>query len=251
VNALRAADYQMFAAALCDADAPVPEGLASPAGTDLADRFAVYRNNVHVSLVESLAASFPITRAHVGEEFFRAMARVHVQAAKPSSARLTLHGEDFPGFISSFEPAASLPWLPDLARLERAWSQSWAAADAPALPITALRTRRPEDLPQVCVCVHPAARLVRSAWPVADLWEAHQAPDANLSTIEWTAQNVLLCRPHADVLLRRVDDAAAGFIAALIAGDTIESAASLVPALDAGSLLQTLFEDGFILEIRS
>lgn len=248
---MRADEYRVFAAALCDADAPVPEGLASPAGTELADRFAVYRNNVHVSLVESLAAGFPATRAHVGEDFFAAMARAHVQEAKPASALLTLHGEDFPGFIAGFAPAASLPWLPDLARLEHAWSQSWAAADAPALPITALRTLRPEDLLQACVRIHPAARLVRSSWPVADLWEAHQGPDADLSGIDWTGQNVLLCRPHADVLLRRVDEAAATFIAALIAGDTIETAAALSPALDAGSLLQTLFEDGFILEIRS
>lgn len=250
MNALHAADYQRFAAALCDAQAALPEGLTSPAGTDLADRFAVYRNNVNVSLVESLCASYPVTRAHVGEEFFHAMARAHVQQRKPSSALLTLHGEDFPGFIAGFEPAASLPWLPDLARLERAWSQSWAAADAPALPLTALRDRRADELLQACIRVHPAVRLVRSAWPVAALWEAHQGPDADLAGIEWASQNVLLCRPHADVLLRRVDDAAADFIAALIAGDNLESAAALAPALDAGALLHRLFEDGFIVEIR-
>lgn len=248
---MRTADYQSFAAALCDADAPLPDGLLCPAGTDLSDRFAVYRTNVHVSLVDSLAASFAVTRAHVGEEFFHAMARTHVQQSKPSSALLSIHGEDLPDFIATFGPAASLPWLPDLARLERAWSQCWAAADAPALPITALRECRADELLQVCVYPHPAVRLVRSAWPVATLWEAHQVAGADLSGIEWTPQNVLLCRPHADVLLRRVDDAAADFIAALIAGDTIESAAALAPALDAGLLLQTLIEDGFILEIRS
>lgn len=248
---MRSAEYPVFASALCDADAALPEGLASPAGTDLSDRFAVYRNNVHVSLVESLAAGFPITRAHVGEDFFRAMARAHVQRSKPRSAQLLHHGEDFPDFIRTFGPAASLPWLPDLASLERAWSQSWAAADAPALPITALRERRADELLQMRVCVHPAVRLLRSAWPVADLWEAHQGPDADLSTLEWSSQNVLLCRPHAEVLLRRVNDEAADFIAALLAGDSIESAAARAPALDAGSLLQSLFEDGFILEIRS
>lgn len=248
---MRVADYRTFAAALCDADAALPDGLRSPAGTDLADRFAVYRNNVHVSLVESLAARFPITRAQVGEEFFRAMARAHVQQCKPSHPLLTFYGEDFPDFIAGFAPAALLPWLPDLARLERAWSESWAAADAPALPITALRAHRPDELLQVRVCVHPAVRLVRSSWPVADLWEAHQGPDPDLSAIDWTSQHVLLCRPHADVLLRRVDGPACDFIAALIAGDTIETAAALAPGLDPGRLLRDLFEDGFILEIRS
>jgi hypothetical protein len=248
---MRTADYHDFAAALCDADTAIPNGLRSPAGTDLADRFAVYRNNVHVSLVDSIAARFPIALAQVGEDFFRAMARAFVQQSKPSTAVLTFYGDDFPDFIATFEPAASLAWLPDLARLESAWSQCWAAADAPALPITALRIRNADELLQVCVYVHPAARLVRSAWPVADLWDAHQSALPDLSTLEWRPQNVLLCRPQADVLMLPVDDAAATFIAALIAGDTIEAAAALSPGLDAGALLRILFDAGFILEIRT
>jgi hypothetical protein len=247
---MHSAELTRFANALCDADAALPDGLTSPAGTCLEDRFNVYRNNVHVSLVESLAAGFPITRAHVGEDFFRAMARAHVQQSKPGSPQLLLHGEAFPEFVQSFEPAAALPWLPDLARLEQAWSQSWAAADAAALPITALGQRHADELLQMRVQAHPAARLVRSAWPVADLWEAHQGSEADLSALEWTAQNVLLCRPHADVLLQRLNDDAADFIAALMTGETIESAAAHAPGLDAGSLLHSLFEDGFILEIH-
>lgn len=43
---------ERFARALCDADAPLPDGLCAPGHATLADRFAVYRNNVHVSLVE-------------------------------------------------------------------------------------------------------------------------------------------------------------------------------------------------------
>lgn len=246
---MRADEYRVFAAAICDADAPVPEGLASPAGTELADRFAVYRNNVHVSLVESLAAGFPATRAHVGEDFFAAMARAHVQEAKPASALLTLHGEDFPGFIAGFAPAASLPWLPDLARLEHAWSQSWAAADAPALPITALRTLRPEDLLQACVRVHPAARLVRSSWPVADLWEARAR--MRIFPASTGQGRTCCCAGHMPMCccgawMRRLPPSSRRSSRA-----THETAAALSPALDAGSLLQTLFEDGFILEIRS
>jgi len=248
---MRAADYHSFAAALCEADTAIPQGVRAPAGTDLSDRFAVYRNNVHVSLVDSIAARFAITLAQVGDEFFRAMARAYVQQCKPATAELTSYGDDFPDFIATFGPAASLAWLPDLARLERAWSQSWAAADAPALPVTALRTRAADELLQVCVYVHPAARLVKSAWPVADLWDAHQSARPDLSTLEWRPQNVLLCRPQAEVLMLRVDDAAADFIEALIAGDTIEAAAALAPGLDAGALLQILFDAGFILEIRT
>jgi hypothetical protein len=248
---MHSADYQRFAAALCDADAALPAFIRAPAAASLADRFAVYRNNVHVSLVDSLAHSFPIAHAHVGDEFFRAMAREYVQDHKPQSPLLTFYGKDFPDFIAAFEPAHALPWLPDLARLEQAWSDCWAAADMPALPITTLRSLGAEELAQSRLIAHPAARLVRSAWPVADLWQAHQCAQPDLTTLEWRPQNVLLTRPHAQVLLHPMDDTAATFTAALLEGATIETAAASAQGFDAGALLRQLFDDGSIVEIRS
>ena len=49
-----------FVAALRDPTRP-------PAITDDARRFAVYRNNVYVSLVDALVAGFPKTHEHVGD----------------------------------------------------------------------------------------------------------------------------------------------------------------------------------------
>lgn len=65
-----------FAAALLNPDLPCPGGLSTWNGSAPATRFAVYRNNVTVSLVDALADTFPVLQALVGEEFFRAMARV-------------------------------------------------------------------------------------------------------------------------------------------------------------------------------
>mgnify|MGYP001390820627 CR=1 FL=1 len=43
-----------FAAALLDAERAVPSGLVAWNGSDPARRFAIYRNNVVVSLVDAL-----------------------------------------------------------------------------------------------------------------------------------------------------------------------------------------------------
>lgn len=248
---MHTADYERFAQALCDADAALPAGLRAPSGAALLDRFAVYRNNVHVSLVDAMAEGFPAVRAQVGDEFFRAMARVYVQQHKPSTPLLTGYGDHFPAFIAAFEPAATLPWLPDLARLEFAWSQCWAAADAAALPLAALRTRRADDLVKCRFTAHPATRLVRSAWPVARLWEAHQQPDPDLGDLDWQPQNVLLTRPQVEVLLHPMDDAAADFTEALLQGLTVEGAAVRAPQIDAGAMLGSLLDDGTFLEIHN
>ena len=91
-----------FAAALLDRSKPVPEGIRSRPRR----RFAVYRNNVHVSLIEALATRFPVCRALTGDEFFRAMARDFVTARPPRSPVLMTYGDDFGDFIDGFAPAA-------------------------------------------------------------------------------------------------------------------------------------------------
>jgi len=241
---VRLADYEGFIAALCDAGLEVPANLHAPTGASLADRFAVYRNNVHVSLVDCLAESYPVVRAQVGEDFFRAMARAFVQEHKPVAPLLTQYGEGFADFIAAFAPAAELPWLPDIARLEHTWRECWAAPDARALNLSTLRHAGPDVLARSRLRRHPAARLLRSAWPVATLWEAHQQAQPELSSLEWRRESVLVSRPHAEVLLTRLDEDAADFTAALLDGNTIEAASAIAPRLDPGAVLGQLLAAG-------
>jgi hypothetical protein len=65
-------EYMQFAGALVNPQAELPAGIAAPPGV-LAERFAVYRNNVFAGLIEALSGRFAITNMVVGDEFFRAM----------------------------------------------------------------------------------------------------------------------------------------------------------------------------------
>ena len=69
----------------------------------------------------------------VGADFFQAMARAYALAEPPSSPVLMDYGVSFADFIAGFAPAASLPYLPDVARIERAWREAYHAADAEPL----------------------------------------------------------------------------------------------------------------------
>lgn len=250
---MRAAEYARFAAALCNADAAVPAGCAAPPGADLADRFAVYRNNVHISLIEALGERFDVVRRLVGEEFFRAMARAYVLRHKPVSAVLHEYGDGFPAFIAGFEPAAALPYLADVAALECAWSQSWAAADEAALEITALAGLDVRQLARARLRAHAAARLIRSAWPVADIWQAHQHGEPDLSGLAWRPQDVLITRPQGEVLLHVLPAAVTGFVAGLLRGLDVEAAAAAaaLPAQDTGAAFGQLFEFGLVTELQT
>ena len=168
-----------FAHALLRPDASCPAGLKTWNGSDPAKRFAVYRNNVVVSLVDALADSFPVVQALVGEDFFRAMAAEFARGNPPRSPVLAWYGAGFADFVEGFPPAAGLPYLADVARLEWLRVEAWHAADADPLPLAEIGALLADEtaLPTLRLALHPSLRVLRSAHPVVSLWAAHQAED--------------------------------------------------------------------------
>lgn len=139
-----------FTAGLLDPDRAPPDSVSGPNGKAAIKRYAVYRNNVTASLIDALAASFPATLRITGPDFFRAMARFHIRETPPTSPLLFEYGRDFPDFIERYEHAQSMPWLADVARIERAWLDAYHAADAEALSAEALASILARGLPTPC-----------------------------------------------------------------------------------------------------
>ncbi len=251
---MQQAEFHAFARALIDSGAAIPAGVSAATEALLQDRFAIHRNNVHVSLAEALADNFPVTQALVGSEFFHAMARSYVQDHKPAHAQLHEYGLTLPEFISAFSPARDLPYLADVARLEIAWRQCWAAAEASALPLAATTAYPATSLLRAKVATHPATRLLRSPWPVGSIWQAHQTPNPDLSGLEWQPECVLVTRPDADIKLHRLPMEMAAFADALLMQHMdVEHAATTAltafPDFDVGGALGALLDWGTITEI--
>ncbi|MCI4664465.1 MAG: DNA-binding domain-containing protein [Neomegalonema sp.] len=158
-----------FTAALLDPNAQAPSAIAS--GQER--RFAVYRNNVIVSLVEALAAAYPAVQALVGEAFFNAAAGLFVRSHPPSSPLMIYYGEGFAEWLERFEPAANLPYLPDVARLERLVLEARNAADAEPLSqqgFAQIAERAgAEGLGGLRFAPHPATRALASAYPIVSI----------------------------------------------------------------------------------
>ena len=174
---------QTFSTALLDLQQPCPTGVFSPNGGDLASRFAVYRNNLQSGLINALASSYPVVAQLVGRAFFQAMAQAFIQRTLPTSPIMSDYGSDFADFIQGFEPAASVPYLADMARLERLCVEAYHAADAPPLDrqilIDALSD--PASLAQLRLALHPGLATLTSPYAVATLWIAHQRLPVSLS----------------------------------------------------------------------
>lgn len=221
-----------FAAALLDAGRPLPVGLTSHSSTWPTSRFAVYRNNVVFGLVRALRTRFPVVERIVGEEFFAGMARIFVAAHPPRSPLLMRYGDDFADFISDFAPAAELAYLPDVARLEAARTRAYHAADAERLDASILQKLVVSALPQLRVLLHPSVEILRSRHPIVTIW-AMNSGEAGLGAIdENEAQDALVMRADADVLVRLLPPGGAAFLGALANRSTLGEAAQLAASED-------------------
>jgi hypothetical protein len=221
-----------FFLALLDRTREVPPGIRA-AGRDRPERrFNVYRNNVFVSLTEALATRFPVCHALVGDEFFRAMARVFIQLAPPRSPLLMTYGDDFGNFIRTFPPAHPVPYLGDVADLEAALTQAYHAADTSPLTVDQLASLAPHRWEQTYIDLHPSVRIVTSPYPIVSIWEAHTRPGSPSTIDSSRAEDALVARPDLEIEVHRLPPGAAAFLSMLLKGSTLRAAANAAARAD-------------------
>lgn len=221
-----------FAHALLDPDSPPPAAVTACAARPPQKRFAVYRNNVVASLVGALRTKFPATERIVGTDFFSAMARVFVAKHPPRSKILHVYGDDFGDFVADFPPAAELPYLADVVRLEAARTRAYHAADAVPLAADAFAGIDPNAIGALHLALHPSWQLVRSRHPVVAIW-AMNAGERELGAIALdTPEDALVLRPALAVAVRALPPGGAAFLLALSAGLPLAAAASEALAAD-------------------
>lgn len=217
-------------------------------------RFDIYRNNVAAALITALAVRYPVTRQLVGEAFFAAMAGQFAAENRPGSAVLIRYGETLPDFIRSFAPAASVPYLADLASLESLWWQAYHAADVSPVAPEVLAAVPPGEWGAMRFDLHPSFGLAASAFAIGSIWLAHHggSPLARLRTD--MPECVLLARPRAEVELRLLDAAGFAFLTRLRNGESLADAALATaadhPQFDLAHGLQGLVGLGIITGVR-
>jgi Putative DNA-binding domain len=204
------------------------------------DRLDIYRNTFVGSLTKALRLSYPAVRRLVGDDFFEATAGALIVEMPPRSAWLDEYGAEFPEFLLRFPPAAALPYLPQVARLEWAVSRAIHAPDVESLEPTRLTALAPEDQGRVCFMPHPAVGLVRADYPVDAIWRGVLGgDDAALAALDLGAGPVhLLVQRLADgIEVLRLDASAWGFAAALCHGRPLQAALDAAGDIDPTALL--------------
>lgn len=210
-----------------------------------AERLNIHRNATLLGFGAAMSALFPVVTRLVGEDFFDYMARAFLKANPPEDPVLHRLGYAFPEFVQNFEPAASLPYLSDVARLEAAWTYAYHAADAQPINPESLLGFPEDQLGDVLLTPLPSTRFVTSSYPVSAIWEAN-LPDTGSSdeiSLDDGGETILIYRPDTDVIVRPVSSGAFSFLMALSAHQNISA------ALDSALSIDPMFQ--FVEELRT
>ncbi len=213
---LGAFQASFFEAILAEPDARPEAAFARQPG------FAVYRNTVFAGCIEALEANHPTTREVVGETAFRELARAFVRRSPPSSGILASYGAGFSTWLEEASDAGLSLLVADLARLDRAWTESHLAADAPLLEPGALVALGAQRFAAARLVPHPAARWLAAGEAFA-AWRAHregvtrQGDDAR-------DMAALLTRPDDAVVWAPIDRTAVAFLDACARGRSVAEA---------------------------
>ncbi len=199
------------------------------------ERLSIYRNTCRSTLLNALRLSFPAVQRLVGEEFFEGAVQCFIDEGPggiPDSAWLYEYGGEFAAFLASFPPAAGLPYLSDVARLEWAVNRALHAPDAERLDVVHLASliggrADARLIPHASIC------LLSLQYPADRIWRAVlEEDDAALAAVNLSASPVrlLIERDDTGVQVQRLHEAAWTLAKRLCAGLPLCEALDSIPS---------------------
>lgn len=204
-------------------------------GAQAMPRIRVYQNNLLESARKTLASSYPVVCALVGNDCFRTLARDYVRRHPSRSGDLQHFGARFPLFLDCTYRDSEYAYLESVARLEWACEVVRGEADdeRTALDLGGIAA---DNYPALCFRLQRALRLVRSSHPILSIWRANQPGCDGHADLGAGGEHVVVIRTDADVELFGVDASAFAFI------DRLQRGATLAEAIDTGLAVAAGFD---------
>jgi hypothetical protein len=208
---------------------------------------SVYRNTVLRGAVEALRSNFPVVEQIVGTEMFEHVAVDYANECPPRRPVLALYGGRFADWLETQPWVGDLPYLADVARIERLHIECLMSPDAE--PLAAERVRHVSKNPGAQLNLHPSVRFTWLRTPAMSIWLAHQRGFESEFAPEWKAEGALFVRPTPMVIhAPRIGRAAHRLLSGIRLCETVDramaAAAKLYPEEDCTALFASLVNLG-------
>lgn len=160
--------------------------------------FAVYRNTCARGAVEALRDTFATVNDLIGPDMFTGLAVEYCRHSPPANPVLSDYGSEFPAFLARQPWTTELPYLADVACLDRLWLESFLATGADnGAPSSSTNPR---------ILLHPATRFTWLQTPALTIWQAHRQPHGfEELEPEWREEGALFTRRGLEVQVQPLD----------------------------------------------
>jgi len=170
----------LFQAAVLTGDAEdgaLLDVVAPPREADRPTMMGVYVNAYRLRLAEFLDEDFPALRVLLGDDDFEALVEAYIDENPSRLRNARWYTTRLPEFMRESENWSANALAIGLALFERALTDAYDAADAPALSIETLAEFSPQDWPRLGFTFHPSLRLIEVAAGVLDAYAAATADE--------------------------------------------------------------------------
>ncbi len=230
-------------------------GINSSDSLSARQRLDIYRGSILGGMTSGLAGIYPVCEKLVGEHYFSQMVAGYLKQFPSDSPDLGQYGEHLAHYITLFEPAQDLIYLPHVAKLEWLWHQAFNALHTSSKQdeiqaISELAQLDKEQQAKILFHLTPSANLMKSHMPIHIIWQVNQDDfngDKSVNLNE-AGGNYLVWRNekfnmHIDVL----SDDEFYFLEAITQGKNFSQLAQLSFADKVSQLLPNFLQMGLII----
>ncbi len=212
-------------------------------------QIGIYRNSVFGGLLKALAETYPVSQQLVGTDFFNAMCLRYIAQTPSTHYDINLYGQSLPEFTATFTHAQSVPYLPDVMRLEWAWHRALQTPDGATTALQEILNINDEELNQITFRLHPTATLLHSSYPVLAIWKLHQDDDDGATQVDLSAgaQDLFIWRKGLELRIDVLSPSQAQWLCAVTHEQTLGQMQALA---DFELNTATLLQRGYISEYR-
>lgn len=220
--------YDQLSAAIRDPQAPTPVAGESILQKRQRLGTTIYRNNHRHAYTTVLRETFPVVEQLVGEAFFKAMALEYLRSNPPASRVIRTYGKNFPQFIAGFEPAGTLPFLANVARIEFSRLQIFHQQASPGMDPLLISQRLGENLDHIHFILSPALALIRTEDGAISIWRHHHQAintgEQKRLRLKPAKEHLAFSRPDIRILDTPLDQDQFEILSALQDGQSLSSA---------------------------
>lgn len=197
-------------------------------------RLTIYQRGVSIGFCDALGGVYGAVKKLIGDEFFDHVAEHFWHKHFSQTGNVHDFGAELPEFLAGFPGLETLPYLPDVARLEWHYHTAFHSPTGEMLNIERL-SQVPETLyGQLNLLLSPSCYLFSSEYPVLRIWRVNQDEYQGDQTVSLDegGEQLAIVREGKHIVFHPLEPAAFAMLEAISVGARFDQACEIALGID-------------------